>query len=602
MQGFDTLDPPFDRLTHAEVERLRRSADIGYFRPGAVIVPRGAGSDVLHVLLKGGVEVRSAAALLAMLRAGDSFDARALVHGEAGEDFIAAEESLCQLLPRAEILALVKSNPAFGAFFYAELSQKLDALTPRGAGLTDSVFATKVRDIRHGPCAMVDGSATLEDAAKRMLEADSDAIFVEDGGSVGVVTGLKLTRACLIERLPADTPVREIARFEVVAVDADARVVDALLTMTRRNKRRIAVRSDGRLSGFLRDIDILGLFAGNSQLIPGRIARATGVAELADAARDIAEQVERLHRQGVKVEAIAQITSDLNHRLHARLFELIAPEPIREGGCLFLMGSEGRSEQVVRTDQDNGLLLAAPVPEAMLDRFRADFTQSLEQCGFPPCPGEIMVRNPVWSQPLDGFLRQIREWVHAGTPDGSMQIAMFADAAPVAGDAALLTRASAALTTMMRGESRLLAQLARLQDLGRSSEAGLFESVLAGLGIRPDRTDLKREGIFPIVHGVRVLSIEHETLPGSTAQRIEALVARGVLDRGFGRELVGALQVFMSLRVAAQLDAARRGAGGTATTDRDAMTSLERDVLRDALRVVGRFRELIGRRYHLEAF
>lgn len=413
---------------------------------------------------------------------------------------------------------------------------------------------------------MVDASATLEDAAMRMLEADSDAIFVEDGGRVGVVTGLKLTRASLIERLPAETPVRDIAQFDIVAVDAEARVVDALLTMTRRNKRRIAVRSHGRLSGFLRYIDILGLFAGNSQLIPGRIARATGIAELADAAQGIAAQVERLHRQGVKVDTIAEITSDLNHRLHARLFELIAPESIRERGCLFLMGSQGRREQVVRTDQDNGVLLAEPVPDAELEPFRADFTQALEQCGFPPCPGEIMVRNPVWSQPLDGFLRQLQAWAQEGTPDASMRIAMFADAAAVAGDSALLDRASAALVETMRGETRLLAGLARLQDLGSGGEAGILGSVLAGLGIRPDRTDLKREGIFPVVHGVRVLSIEHACLPGSTAQRIEALVARGALDRAFGRELVGALQAFMSLRLHARPGAAapaRRAWTGT---------------------------------------
>lgn len=135
MQGFDTLDPPFDRLTPAEVERLRRTADIEYYRPGAVILARGAASDHLHVLLKGSVEVRGEASVLALLDAGDSFDARALVHGEAGEDFVAVEETLCQLLPKAEVLALVRSNPAFGAFLYAELSQKLDALTPRGGGL-----------------------------------------------------------------------------------------------------------------------------------------------------------------------------------------------------------------------------------------------------------------------------------------------------------------------------------------------------------------------------------------------------------------------------------------------------------------------------------
>lgn len=108
----------------------------------------------------------------------------------------------------------------------------------------------------------------------------------------------------------------------------------------------------------------------------------------------------------MKVEAIAEITSDLNRRLFVRLFELVAPPSIREQGCLILMGSEGRGEQTVRTDQDNGLLLAGPVPEAELAAFREDFSGALDGFGFPPCPGNVMVRNPLWSQTAEGMARQ----------------------------------------------------------------------------------------------------------------------------------------------------------------------------------------------------
>src|SRR5262249_60956211 len=100
---------------------------------------------------------------------------------------------------------------------------------------------------------------------------------------------------------------------------------------------------------------------------------------------------------------------------HARpapkLFERIAPPPIRDAGCRMIMGSEGRGEQTVRTDQDNGLLLATPVPAQDLATFRADFTAALERFGFPPCPGDVMVRNPQWSQPVDDFVRQIKTWI-----------------------------------------------------------------------------------------------------------------------------------------------------------------------------------------------
>ena len=101
-----------------------------------------------------------------------------------------------------------------------------------------------------------------------------------------------------------------------------------------------------------------------------------------------------LRRQGVKIEVVCEIVSDLNRRLHAKLFSLVAPQSIRERGCLIVMGSEGRGEQTFRTDQDNGLILSEPVPDGDLEAFRADVFDALETCGFPPCPGEVMVRNP----------------------------------------------------------------------------------------------------------------------------------------------------------------------------------------------------------------
>ena len=293
--------------------------------------------------------------------------------------------------------------------------------------------------------------------------------------------------------------------------------------MTRFNKRRIAVKADGRYVGLLRDLDILGLFAGNSQLIPGRIARATSAEALSEAAHDIQEQVERLYRQGVRVDAIGDLTSDLNNRLHAKLFDLLAPPSIREAGCLILMGSEGRGEQSVRTDQDNGLLLAHSVPEDDLAAFRASFFTALEGFGFPVCPGNIMVRNPVWSQPLDGFQAQLRTWIHAADGDAAMNLSIFADATAVAGNTDVLRQAKDSLIAMLQGETRLLAQIAKLIELFPIADTGVLGSVLATIGFRQNQIDLKREGTFPLVHGVRVLSLEHDSLTGSTAKRVQAL-------------------------------------------------------------------------------
>ena len=600
--GFDVRNPPFDRLTHAETSSLLAALNVGYFRPGERIIERGQASDALHVIIKGRVEERDAETLHGVLGPRDSFDSRAVVHGAAGADFVAVEETLCHLVPRQVVLALVERNPAFAAFFYGEISRKLDAQSPRAGGV-DSVLHARVREAQRGQAVFIDGAATVADAGQRMHEADTNALFVRDGGRVGVVTGMNLSKAMVLRRLPLETPIRDICHFDLVAVEAEDFIFEALILMTRHNKRRLVVRSGEDFIGFLEDIDILGLLAGNSQLIPSRIDRARSLDDLAAPARDIQAQVERLHGQGVRVDGIATITSDLNRRLFAKLFEMLAPLSIRDAGCLMLMGSEGRGEQTARTDQDNGLLLAHPVPEADLAAFRAAFSGALDQFGFPPCPGQIAVGNPLWSQPLDSFLAQIRTWVLERSPDAAMHLAIFFDAVAVGGDPQLLARAKSTLIDMMRGEDMLLSNMARLIESFDTPSLGRLGAFWATVGVGADTVDIKKSGTFPVVHGVRTLALDQGIVAVSTAGRVDGLVAAGVLTLELGRELVSVLRVFMEFRLRSQLAAIRRGSlEGEALVRRSELSSADRDILRDAFRITRQFREMIRHRYHLKAF
>jgi CBS domain-containing protein len=604
MQGFDAANPPFDRLTHEEVEELRASLDIGYFSPDEVIVRQEHAADLLHVIIKGAVEVRDRDALQSVLGPKDSFDSRAVVHGAAGEDFVAVEETLCYLIPSDLVRDLIHRNVAFAAFFYADISRKLDAFAEqRKTEGVESVLRARIREAQHGGAIFVDGTTTIEQAGHSMREHDINALFVRDGQRVGVVTGMNLSKAVVLRRLPLDTPVCEVCHFDVIAVDQDDFIFEALLLMTKHDKRRLALRSNGHYVGFLEDIDILGLLAGNSQLIPGRIDRARSLDDLASAAQDIQAQVERLHRQGLKVDVIAEITSDLNRRLFQKLFEMVAPPTIRQNGCLLLMGSEGRGEQTVRTDQDNALLLAEEVPVTDLTQFREAFSGALDTFGFPPCPGNVMVRNPVWSQTLEGFMRQLKAWVLSRDAESAMNIAIFFDAVAVAGAPDLVARAKEALVALMRGEAALLAHFAHLIETFTTPNLGVFSTIMASVGVRQDEIDLKRAGTFPIVHGVRTLAIDKGILVNATAARIHALVQAGSLDTKFGQDLTGALQVFMEIRLRSQLRALHRKTIGTeSVVSLEEITTADRDMLRDALRVVRQFRELIRHRYNLGAF
>jgi CBS domain-containing protein len=606
-QAFDAHNPPFDRLDHQQIGELRAALDIGYFRPGETIIERGQRSGDLHVVIKGSVEERDGDVIEALLGPQDSFDARSLVHGAAGARFVAAEETLCYLVPKAVILDLIGRNLGFAAFFYSEISHKLASFARRQETEgVDSVLRARVRDVRYHPAVFVDGSATIEEAGRVMHERDNNALFVREdgGGRIGVVTGMNLSKAAVFQRLPLETSVRDVCHFDVVSVDVDDFIFAAIIAMTRHNKRRLAIKSNGAYIGMIEDIDILGLVAGNSQLIPGRIDRGRDLDDLAGAAADIQNQVERLERQGVRVEAIAEITSDLNRRLIAKLFDMIAPPSIREAGCLMVMGSEGRGEQTVRTDQDNGLLLTHAVAEDELQAFRDAFTGALERFGFPQCPGNVMVRNPQWSQPIEDFIRQLKGWVLTPVDDSAMNLGIFFDAVAAGADRAeLVERARSALIEMMRGESAYLAHFAHAIDQFEGASAGMLSSLMASVGVGSAEIDIKKSGTFPIVHGIRTLAIEQGIKVVPTVRRIEALVTSGVLGEDLGRELAGALSYFMEIRLRSQLRAMKTGRRETAAIVRlSELSTRDRDLLRDALRVVKRFREVIRNRYHLGMF
>ncbi|MER2606806.1 MAG: DUF294 nucleotidyltransferase-like domain-containing protein [Siculibacillus sp.] len=602
-RSFDTKSPPFDRLSEAEAAELVAGLDIGYWHAGQSVLQRGAASDHYHVVLKGAVEERDDEGhVVAVLGAKETFGARAVVHGGAGAHYVAAEETLTYLVPRDLLRSLIQRNPAFAAFFYSDISRKLEeaAKGDKGQGI-EGVLRARISEARLRAPVFIDATATIEETEQRMSDTDTNSLLVRDATRVGIVTRTNLSKAVILAKLPLTTPIGECTSWNLIAVDENEFVFDALIVMTRHNKRRLVVTRGGEKTGILEDIDILGMFAGNSQLIPGRIDRAKTLDDLAVAARDIQSQVERLYRQGIKVRDIAAITSDLNRHLFRKLFAMVAPDSIREAGCLMVMGSEGRGEQTVRTDQDNGLLLAHAVPEEDLAGFRVEFQAALASFGFPPCPGNVMVSNPIWSQTVDDFTSQLRRWVLTPDEDSPMNLGIFFDAVCVAGNADLLKQAKDQFLALMAGETAALAHFARAIDLF-PGPGGVLSTIMTTIG-REEPIDMKKSGTFPVVHGIRSLAIEKGLSETSTVERIMAISTTGLFDEMFARELADAFNYFVQLRMRSQVRAHLAG-----TTEGESMvrpsdlTALDRDLLRDALRVVKRFRDIVRNHFKLGMF
>jgi CBS domain-containing protein len=597
-KSFEATNAPFDRLTPQQIGALEAALDIGYFRPGETLIARNGGvPESLFVVIKGCVEERDGDEVVGLLGPGDCFDSRALLQGAGAHAFVAREETLCNLAPRDLVLRLIAANDRFAAFFYREISRKLEAAArDQEAARFSPLLGARVRDVPMHAATFVEASETIESAGEKMRAIKTNALFVRDGERVGLLTGMRLARAAILERKPIAASIAELVKYDLVTVEADDFVSRALLRMTKHNKRRIAVTDKGEYVGVLEDIDLLSFIAGNSQMVAARIDRASSLDDLGAAAGAIEPQVRMLRRQGVRVEVVAEIVSDLNRHLFAKLFAMTASPAIREHGCLIVMGSEGRGEQTMRTDQDNGLILAAPVDEAELKAFRAAFSGALERFGFPPCPGEVMVVNPTWSKPLADYQADFRRWLAEPDERAQMNVAIFYDADVVAGDGELLRRAKHGLIEAMRGERAYLARFARAVD-AFPTPIGLFNHLVTARD-HGDALDLKKGGIFPIVHGVRALSLERGLEETGTAGRIARLGEAGALSHDLAREATQALRYLMTLRLDAQLAVA----ASSSLVRPGALSTMERDLLRDAFHVVKQLREVVRRHFNLAMF
>jgi CBS domain-containing protein len=595
--GFDAANAPFDRLTQQQAETARAALDIGYFRPHETIIGQDAAPDSLFIVIKGCIEERDGRELLGLRGPGDWFDSRALVQGGGSNAFVAREETLCHLLPRDLALRLINENPRFGAYFYLDISRKLDAIARDDeAQRLRPMMHTRVGELFLHPAALVDAADSIESAGHRMRGVEANAILVRDGERVGIVTGTDLWEATILKRLPIETPVASIAQYPVISVDKSDFVALALLKMTKHSIRRLAVAQNGTYVGFLEDIDLLAFLAGGSQLLAGRIERSGSLADLAPIANEIAAQTRILHRQGVKIDIVCEIISDLNRTLFAKVFAITASPAIRDRGCLIVMGSEGRGEQALRTDQDNGLILSGPVSDDELQAFRKAFSAALESFGFPPCPGGVMVSNPSWSKTQEQFRADFHRWLATPDKDAAMNVAIFYDAAAVAGDEGLLRRVKDELIESVRGERAFLVRFASAVD-AFPMPIGLFNNLVTSKD-QGDALDLKKGGIFPIVHGVRALAIDRGFHDAGTAARIRRLADDGALKHQFASELVEALHFLMTLRLDGQL--AETASGSLVRPAQ--LSTMERDLLRDALHIAKRLREIVRFHFNLAMF
>ena len=600
---FNFQSPPFDFLSVEEQAMLQAHArEVSFARDANLLAARDAVPNHVYLLRQGYVH-QTDASVDGIQGPGALLGVRALLAGtgaKAAGGCQALGDVIAWQIEGEALRQLIGSNARFAAKLLSDLSRQLaESAADREGQEMFSLMSVPVRQAFVRKPVYVDGDDDLVAVCALMAERGLTNVLVRDrpayadgspsGERIGMFTTTDLRDALLRSEAPAAIAVKTVARFDLVTVPADAELFEAMLTMIRHRMHRVLVMDGPHLLGVLGQLDLMSFVSNHSHLIALQAEQASSVEELAGPAQQVHALIAALHAGGTRVELIARLVSELNTQIFSRLWALVAPADLVANSCLVVMGSEGRSEQILKTDQDNALVLRDGHEFPGLEATVLRFNQALTAFGYPPCPGNIMVTNPVWCKPLAAFKSGIRSWLYGGSEEGPMNMAIFMDARAVAGDASLLRQArDFALEIMTGSDAFFLRFVSAIDKFG--TPGNWLERLVHSREREQAAIDLKKLGTFPIVHGVRALALLHHLPELGTVARLAALRDRGSLAPELARDLADALHFLMGLKLKNNLRQLQLGQPLDNLSGAAQLGTMDRELLKDALAIVKRFR------------
>lgn len=598
MERFDFNYAPFNYLSNPERVMLQKAVDIAFFHNGESIIRPEEPIEFLYVVMKGLVkEIGADGDVVSLYHPRDTFEARGLIEGVSHHQFVVEEEALVYTIPKDVVLKIIESNPRFGAYCYASVADKFASLSnSKNESEFESLFTAKVRDAYRDNPTWLEGGDSVLRAAEVLKERKTKSALVRHEGKIGVFTESAF-RDIVIAGAPSSDAIHNWAAFNLISIDIDDFVFNALLRMTTFKIQRVVVTENGQPIGTLEQIDVLAYFSNHSHLVAQRLERAKTIDELVDIAGQMTDSIRLLRNNGVRAPQLAQLMQVLNSSLFEKAWRILAPADLYDNSCLIVMGSEGRGEQILKTDQDNALILRESVNPEEAAEVAEQFSATLARLGYPPCPGKIMVNNPAWRKTLPEFKKMVSGWCHAPDGEAMMNLAIFIDAKAVAGDVGMLAEVKEHLQKRMINDAGMLMAFARAVDQFESQSKGFFSQLLNRGG--SEKMDIKKMGQFPVVHGIRALSLEARIEETNTFERIRHLVQLNVIDEALGQDVAEALSYIMDLRFSANLHILESGSGTPNQVDFANLSTLERDLLKDALQVVKRFKNVIRHHFHI---
>ena len=607
--------PPFNDLPEEVLTRVTEGVEISYFRQDTPIIHIGDHVEDLFVVRSGIVEVyRRKGELYNRLDEGDLFGQMGLLtNNKVRFPVKAIEDTLLYCIPQDIFQDLYDNFDSFADFVEVENSARLRQAVSVNNDAND-LTTSKVKTLLTREAPTIERSQSIQEAAQIMAQDNVSALLIvdqsqeeeEDAPSsqvAGIITDRDLCTRVLAEGISPLDDVASVMTTEVISLDHNAYVYEAMLTMLRYNVHHLPVVKDRFPIGIIETTDIVRYESQNSLLLVSSIFQQQSIAELALVAEEVKSSFVRLVNEDANSHMVGSAMSVIGRSFKQRLLEMaeetLGPPPIPY--CFLALGSMGRDEQLLVTDQDNAIILDDTFEEAQHGKYFEALAQyvsyGLNACGYKYCTGDIMATNPLWRMTRTQWEECFSDWIDNPNPKALLNASIFFDLDGVYGRLKWAEQLTSFIVRRARKNNRFLACLAR-NALNRTPPLGFFKDfVMEKDGQHRNSINLKRRGTAPLVDLIRVHSLAVGSLAKNSFERLDDIIDAGILPKGRAQDLKDAMEFISMVRIRHQAIDVEMGIEPDNNIEPENLSDFERRNLKDAFQILSNGQNFLKFRY-----
>ncbi len=615
--------PPFNQMDKAHVLWLAERLELGYYSKGEVIVSPQHGEVRKFFILKQGVVQGEQEVVQAQdddawleLQEGDCFPLGALLSNRpVNSVYRVREDAFCYELSAADFHELTHLSVPFHDYCSRRLANLLEqskhiiqAQYSQSSAEQQSMSSALSSVIRRKPVTCPPETPVMTVLQTMQNLAIGSMVAATQGKPLGIFTLHDvLKRVALVPGLDVTQPIINIMTTNLVTLPPQALAYEAALTMVKHGFRHVlVVDNEGLLQGVISDKDLFTLQRVGLRQVGIAIRSAQNMADFQQAAEDIRQLGQNMLAQGVGAEQLTQMISALNDLLTqhivAQVFERARQQPgwFAVDFCWLALGSEGRFEQTLNTDQDNGIIFNLPdgkTPDevrAQLLPVALEINQALDACGFPLCKGNIMASNPQWCLSLDEWENVFSDWIFRGDGVTLLNASIFFDFRHLYGNEDLARDLRSWLVGKIKDNRQFLKKMVS-NALDNRPPLGILRDFLLTKDKNNQHTlDLKLNGVTPLVDAARIFALAAGVNDTNTAHRLRAAGALWEIDKGQLEAWIHAFHYIQLLRLRLQHEQCKRDVPLSNRVDPDTLNDLDRRILKESFRQARKLQSELG--------